>query len=147
MTPDQVARVRASWALVVPIAETVAARFYEHLFAEQPALRPLFAHADLTTQRRKLAQTLAVVVAGLDDPSRLLPAVEALGRRHVGYGVADDDYAVVGVVLLRTLHEALGEAFDAATRDAWRDAYAQLAGAMRRAAASVTTGEAVVATA
>ncbi len=137
MTPDQIARVRASWALVVPIAESAAAHFYERLFTVDPALRPLFAHTEPALQRRKLMQTLAMVVATLDDLRQLKPAMEALGRRHVGYGVTNAHYATVGDVLLWMLARGLGEKFDDDTRDAWHAAYGMLAGSMMRAAAQV----------
>ena len=133
MTPDQISRVRASWALVVPMAEVVAARFYERLFAVDPALRSLFTHTDAASQRRKLVQTLAIVVAGLEDLPRLLPAVEALGRRHAGYGVGESHYVTVGDVLLWTLAQGLGDAFDDATRAAWAAAFGVLAEAMQGA--------------
>jgi hemoglobin-like flavoprotein len=135
MTPDQIARVRATWALVVPIAETAAAWFYDRLFTLDPSLRPLFAHGDLVAQRRKLMQTFAVVAAKLDDLPQLLPAVEALGRRHAGYGVRDEHYATVRDALLWTLAQGLGDAFDDEARAAWAAAYALLAETMRRAAA------------
>ena len=137
MTPDQIARVRASWTLVVPVAEIVAGRFYEQLFARDPALRSLFAHADLTTQRRKLMQTLAVVVAGIENIDLLLPAVEELGRRHARYGVTDAHYDAVGEALLRTLALALGDRFDRKTREAWSAAYSLLAEAMKRGAGAI----------
>lgn len=136
MTPEQIARVRTSWALVVPIAESAAAHFYERLFVVDPSLRTLFNQTDIASQRRKLMQTLGVVVAGLADLSRLLPAVEALGRRHVDYGVDARHYATVGETLLWMLEQSLGEAFDDDTRSAWATAYGLLAGAMIRAAES-----------
>ena len=134
MSPDEIARIRASWTLVVPIAESLAARFYDRLFALDPSLRPLFAHADPAAQRRKLVQALAVVVAGIEQPAHLLPAVQALGRRHAAYGVEARHYDTVGDALLWTLRRALGVAFDDATRRAWAAAYALLADAMRSAA-------------
>lgn len=137
MSPDQIARVRASWTLLAPIAETAASRFYERLFELDPSLAPLFAAADPATQRRKLVQTLAMVVAGIEDFDRLLPAVEALGRRHDAYGVRPEHYATVGEALLWTLRRALGDAFDDATRAAWADAFAALAGAMTGGAAAI----------
>jgi nitric oxide dioxygenase len=143
MTPEQIARVRASWALVVPIAESAAAHFYERLFTVDPTLRPLFHQTDLASQRRKLMQTLGVVVAGLADLSRLLPAVEALGRRHVAYGVDARHYAVVGDALLWTFEQGLGDAFDADTRSAWATAYGLLADAMIRAAESAPLESAI----
>lgn len=130
MTPDQIARVRASWSLLAPIAEAAAARFYERLFELDPSLAPLFTAVDPATQRRKLVQTLAMVVAGIEDFDRLLPAMEALGRRHDAYGVRPEHYATVGEALLWTLRRALGDAFDDATREAWSAAYAAIAAAM-----------------
>jgi len=134
MTPDQVNRVRTSWTLVVPVGEIVAAQFYERLFMLDPSLRLLFAHVDLTTQQRKFFQTLAMVVAGVDDFSQLLPAVEALGRRHVGFGVIEAHYATVREALLWALARGLGEGFDDATRAAWAAAYDLLATVMLEAA-------------
>lgn len=138
MTRDQIARVRSSWALVVPLAEVVAARFYEQLFTLDPSLRPLFAHTDSAAQRRKFVQTLAIVVAGLDDLPRLLPAIEALGQRHAGYGVTDAHYGTVRAALLWTLERGLGPDFDERTREAWDAAYHLLATVMQRAAARGT---------
>jgi hypothetical protein len=46
MTPEQTALVEASFRHVAPIAEPAAAIFYGTLFELDPALRPLFAHAD-----------------------------------------------------------------------------------------------------
>ncbi len=135
MTSEQIARIRASWALAAPSADMVAALFYDRLFTLDRSLAGLFAHTDLAAQRQKLMQMLGVVVAGLDELPRLLPAVEALGRRHRGYRVRDVHYATVGEALLWTLGAGLGDAFDDATREAWTTAYLTLAGVMQRAAA------------
>jgi hemoglobin-like flavoprotein len=77
---------------------------------------------------------LRMVVRGLDRLEQLVPAVQALGRRHAGYGVRDEHYATVGAALLWTLERGLGEAFTPATRAAWAAAYALLAATMQQAA-------------
>ena len=138
-TDRQRALVRESWAAVAPIAPTAAALFYARLFELDPTLRRMFGHADMAEQGKKLMQTLAVAVASLDRLDALVPAVEALGRRHVGYGVRDAHYATVGETLLWTLGQGLGAAFTGEVRDAWAATYATLAGVMQRAAASVPT--------
>jgi hemoglobin-like flavoprotein len=145
MTPRQKALVRDSFALVVPVADQAATRFYERLFEADPTLRPLFAHTDMTRQRQVLVQTLAVVVAGLEKLDTIVPAVQALGRRHAGYGVRDADYEVVGAALIRTLDELLGDAFSRDVREAWIAAYHLLSGVMRDAAAELVAAEAVAA--
>ena len=42
MNAEQIALVQTSFDLILPIADTAAALFYEQLFTLDPALRPLF---------------------------------------------------------------------------------------------------------
>ncbi|WP_075214874.1 globin family protein [Mongoliimonas terrestris] len=129
MSPDQIERVQSSFEGLKPFAPQVARVFYAHLFAAAPQLRSMF-HGDMDEQGRKLMAVLSLAVAGLDDLPSLLPAVRALGARHVGYGVRPDHYGIVGTALLRTLEDGLGDAFTPDMRQAWALAYATLAGAM-----------------
>jgi hemoglobin-like flavoprotein len=77
-----------------------------------------------------LVQTLTVVVKSIDRLDTIVPAVEALGRRHVGYGVRPEHFATVGSALLDTLATGLGKAFTPETKRAWAMAYGILAGVM-----------------
>ena len=133
MTPDQAVLVRASWPAAAANAATLTANFYNHLFAIDESAARLFAGVDMATQRTKLAQTLHVVVASIDDPERLLPAIAALGRRHVNYHVEDRHFDSVGEALVAALHDTLGDALTPDVREAWADAYALIASVMRRA--------------
>ena len=132
---DHTARllVQSTWAQVAPSAAAVAALFYARLFELDPSLRPMFSHADMAEQGRKLTTMLTVAVNALDRLEALIPAVEALGRRHAGYGVRDEHYDTVGRALLDTLAAGLGAAFTAEARCAWSDVYATVAGVMQRA--------------
>jgi nitric oxide dioxygenase len=129
MTPRQIQLVRETFAIVEPIADTAATIFYRRLFDLDPDLRALFP-TDLTNQRRNRMQTLSVVVRNLDRLEGILPAVEALGRRHAGYRVRPDDFETVGAALLDTLEEGLGDAFTVEARGAWAAAYGLLASVM-----------------
>jgi hemoglobin-like flavoprotein len=129
MTPMQRTLVQQSFKQVVPIADAAATIFYERLFATAPALRPLF-KSDLAEQKKKLVQMLAYCVGKLDAPDELLPAVRALGKRHVGYGVIDEHYQLVGAALLWTLETGLGAAFTPEVKDAWTAVYTVLATTM-----------------
>jgi len=134
MTPTQIDAVRASWTAVEPIADQAAVLFYDRLFELDPVVRRLFRGTDMQAQRRSLMQTLAVVVKGLDRLDQLLPAVQALGRRHAGYGVRAAHYDTVGSALLWTLEQGLGDAFTPDVKAAWAEAYGTLAGVMIAAA-------------
>jgi hemoglobin-like flavoprotein len=140
MTPRQIELIRASWSAVEPVAYRAATLFYYQLFELDPTLERLFRKADMAKQRKVLMQTLAGVVKNLDRIDTIVPAVEALGRRHAGYGVRAEHYETVGVALLWTLEQGLGEAFDEETREAWATAYGTLASVMIGAAEHAEVG-------
>jgi hemoglobin-like flavoprotein len=139
MNLRQVELIQASWTAVEPIADTAAVLFYDRLFELDPALRRLFARTDMAQQRKILMQTLTVVVRSLDKLDTIVPAIQALGRRHAGYGVREEHYDSVGAALLWTLDQGLGDAFDDETADAWATAYTTLASVMIDAAADLET--------
>jgi hemoglobin-like flavoprotein len=142
MTPAQKNLVQGTWKLVVPIADTATAMFYDRLFEIDPGCRELFQKTDLAQQRLKLLQVLSAAVAGLDDLDKLIPIVEDLGRRHAGYGVRDEHYASVGAALLWTLQRGLGPAWNADIAAAWTEVYDVLSGVMRRAQQDAATAAA-----
>jgi hemoglobin-like flavoprotein len=134
MTSQQIQLVQTTWNSVAPISEQAATLFYGRLFELDPELKPLF-KSDIREQGRKLMQMLSMTVRGLNDPAKLLPAVEDLGRRHIDYGVRSRDYDTVGSALLWTLEKGLGKASTSEVKEAWSAAYGLLASAMRQAAA------------
>jgi len=129
MTPETIALIRRQFAMTRGMEQEFAAAFYARLFQIAPALRALFRH-DIAEQGGKLMAVLGFAVAALDRPADLAPAVQALGRRHVAYGVAQADFAPVGTALLDTLATALGAEFTPEARGAWTQAITALAGIM-----------------
>jgi hemoglobin-like flavoprotein len=134
MNPQQITLVQHSFAQVVPTAETAAALFYERLFTLDPGVKTLFT-GDTKHQGRMLMQAIGFVVKGLQQLETILPAVQALGKRHKGYGVRGEHYDTVGAALLWTLEQGLGDAFTSEVKAAWTEAYTLLATVMQEAAA------------
>ena len=134
MTPAEQQLIRTSWAAIEPIADDAAKLFYARLFQLDPSLKAHFGDADMARQRMLLMQTLTVVVGNIDRLHQILPEVEALGRRHAGYGVRADHYATVGSALVWTIAQGLGERFTDETGYAWADAYRRVSSAMIEAA-------------
>lgn len=135
MTPRQKELVQTSWEKVVPISDTAASLFYGRLFELDPALKPLFT-SDIKEQGRKLMTMITTAVRALDNLPGLVPAVQALGRRHTGYGVKDSHYVTVGEALVWTLEKGLGSDFTPETKDSWVVVYTLLATTMKDAAAT-----------
>lgn len=107
------------------------ARFFAILFGRAPALRRLFPANLLPTQAR-LAQMLAVIVAGLDTPDVLAATLRALGARHRGYGAKHAHYVAFGEALISALADSNGADFSADARSAWQRLYGWVAEQMQR---------------
>jgi hemoglobin-like flavoprotein len=134
MTPEQTMLVKSSWEKVQPISDKAAELFYGRLFELDPDLRSLF-KGDMEEQGRKLMRMISTAVAALDRLEAIVPAVQQLGVRHVGYGVRDEHYDTVGAALVWTLQQGLGESFTAEVKEAWISVYGVLAGTMKSAVA------------
>lgn len=134
MTPEQIKLVQDSFKSVAPIADAAADIFYDRLFEVAPQLRPLFPQ-DMREQKKKLMQMIGTAVNSLHKVDTIVGAVQDLGRRHVGYGVKDEHYDIVGGALLYTLGKGLGDAFTPDVEKAWAETYGLLASVMKDAAA------------
>ncbi len=130
LTSLQIKQVQQSFAQVEPIAEQAAEIFYATLFDYAPELRPLFKRG-LKEQGRMLMSTLKLAVRGLDDLPALVPVLQQLADRHVGYGVQASDYTPVGNALLHTLKVGLGDAWTPELRQAWVEVYRSMAQVMK----------------
>ena len=140
MTGEQIRLVQESFEKVVPVADAAAGLFYARLFDLDPSLEPLF-KGDMVEQGRKLMQMIGVAVKSLERLDQVLPAVRAMGARHVAYGVRDEHYDTVGSALLWTLKKGLGDAFTPEVEAAWAEVYAALARAMKGAHFPVAQAE------
>ena len=58
ITPAQIELIKETWGKVIPIADTVAKRFYDRLYAKHPQIAPMFDGTDLPSQRLKLMKAI-----------------------------------------------------------------------------------------
>ncbi len=130
MTENQKDLVQSSFQELVPVAEEAAAMFYARLFELWPEIKPMF-KGDMREQGSKLMQMIGYAVASLDNLEELVPAVQQLGKRHVAYGVKDEQYAHVGEALLWTIEQQMGDDFTPEIKDAWATVYTVLADTMK----------------
>ena len=126
ITALQAVIVRRSFRKLTRHADTAANLLYKKLFEIDPACRMLF-ECDMHWQGRKLMQMLAVVVVGLNTPETTIPAIRALGKRHVSYGIKAGDYESVGQALMFALQETLGDEYTPQVDEAWLAFYGFIA--------------------
>jgi len=134
MTPEEIKLVKDSWSKVTPIADTAAELFYGKLFELDSSVKGMF-KGDMKEQGRKLMGILNTAVNALDKLDTIVPAVQAMGKRHVEYGVKDKDYDTVGEALIWTLGVGLEDAFTDDVKEAWIAVYTLVATTMKDAAA------------
>ncbi len=133
MTPEQIEMVSSTWKQVLPISDKAAELFYGRLFEIAPEVKPLF-KSNMEEQGKKLMQMINTAVNNIEHVDKIIPALQDLGKRHVGYGVSEDHYTMVAEALLWTLEQGLGDAFTEEVKAAWTETYMTLAGVMIEAA-------------
>jgi hemoglobin-like flavoprotein len=135
MNPQAERLIRESWAQLVPIRAQAAQLFYDRLFAIDSSSKALFDGKAMHQQHEKFLQTIDTLVQMLDYPPQIIEELQALSRRHVGYGVLLEHYETVGQALLWALAHGLGEQWTPEVQRAWTELYLFIAGVMKRAAA------------
>ena len=133
LTAEQIKYVRNSWRRIMPIKEKFAEMFYARLFELDPKVKPLF-RGKLDFQGEKIMTTLNVVVNAIDDIKAVEAMLQAMGNRHIIYGVQAAHYETVGAALLWALEQSLGDYFNDEVEDAWVTAYSLIASTMKETA-------------
>ncbi len=126
LSSEHRAIVTATFREIIPISDTFVHMFYNRLFELKPTVKPLF-NSSIDDQGPKLIAMLVILVKSLDRLDDLVPAIQALSKRHVKYGVVQEDYPVVGEALLWALEYMLKERFTSDVKMAWAAMYTALA--------------------
>jgi hemoglobin-like flavoprotein len=115
--------LRDTLELTLARDDTFPTRFYEHLFAAHPEVRPLFHRSSPGALNKMFGQKLVAIVDHVDDPAWLGRELGRLAASHTSYGVTPEMYPWVGEALIATLREACGEAWSGEAERAWSEAY------------------------
>ena len=130
MLDDQTIQIVKSTAPVLQEhGETLTRHFYKRMFAHNPDVAPFFNPANQTIgkQQRALAGAIAAYAANIDNLEELGGAVELIAQKHASLMIKPEHYPIVGVNLLASIREVLGEAANDDIIDAWAKAYGFLA--------------------
>jgi hemoglobin-like flavoprotein len=134
LTDQQKSLVKDSWMKVAGDPDRIAGLFYGRLFELDPSLRRLFENTSIVDQGRKITQMVTVFVGDLEMIESIVPAVRTLGRRHVEYGVTEEQYDKLGASLYWALEQVLGPEWTPETAEAWKNTYELMADTMKAGA-------------
>lgn len=133
MTPEAIARIRASFAEVARQPRALAARFYEELFLTAPQLRLLFP-GDLTSLQGHFEAALALVIRNLEDMDALQEPLRDLGVQHVQWRARPQDYLLVRNAIVVAIRKS-SATWDETLEQDWRRAITAIAVPMLQGAA------------
>jgi hemoglobin-like flavoprotein len=130
LSQEEIALIRSSYAKIADLKPQAGSLFYGRLFQIDPSLKEMFHRAPIETQAAKLFQVIDWVVERVDRLADLKDELDALGKKHVEFGVKVDHYPIVGSALVWTLKQALGKEFSPEAEGAWIELYTYLSGQM-----------------
>lgn len=133
LSEDEIQLVQESYAKIYENGDSFSQLFYKNLFQIAPDLSRLFS-SNIETQGRKFMEILSIVVLDLQDEDLIIPLIQEMGRRHVGYGTEKEHYEIVGRALVKTLEESLSSGFTEKEKAIWVRLYGLIANIMITAA-------------
>ena len=111
----------------------LAGQFYCRFFGLAPDTRRLFPN-DMERQQLKLMDTLAAIVATLDQREICQSIISHTGRKHADFGVQTSHFTAFGEALIWGLQQQFGPAFTPQMQQAWTVLYDAVQEEMMRAA-------------
>jgi hemoglobin-like flavoprotein len=119
----------------------IVERFYPLFFTRHPEVCELFGEHGISEREEMIRETLASVVAHVEDEPWLDENLEAMGRSHEEYGVEGPMYEGYVACLLDTLEAVAGADWTPGHREAWGAALERLADTMRRAGSATRASQ------
>lgn len=129
MTTEQKQLILATVPLLKEQGLALTKHFYNRMFSHHPELKNIFNMGNQQSgkQQTALANAVLAYAENIQDPSVLMPAIQAIGHKHASLDIRPEQYMIVGRHLIASIAEVLGNAATQDILDAWRIAYEELA--------------------
>lgn len=117
----------------VPLLEqggtAITEHFYTRMFANNPELKHIFNMSNQHTNKQRIAlfEAILAYAKNIENISVLQAAVERIAQKHTSFNIQPQHYDIVGLHLIETMRELLGNQFSADIEQAWKTAYSVLA--------------------
>jgi nitric oxide dioxygenase len=124
LSADTIARVKATVPALADHGEQITLAMYARLFQDDH-IKALFNHANQATgaQPKALAGAILAYAQNIDNLGVVLPVVERIAHKHVGYHILAEHYPFVATALLGAIKDVLGDAATDEILAAWGEAY------------------------
>lgn len=132
LTGEQKELILATVPLLREKGLDLTKHFYLRMFEYHPELKNIFNMGNQQTDKQQMALAMAVLgyAENISHPERLMPVVDLIGHKHASLAIQPEQYEIVGVHLLASIKEVLGEVATDQIIQSWAVAYQQLADIM-----------------
>ncbi|WP_233524526.1 NO-inducible flavohemoprotein [Mucilaginibacter conchicola] len=129
ITEAQKDLVRGTVPILKEHGVTLTKYFYSRMFSHHPELRNVFNMGNQQNAKQQTALAMAVLAYAehIENPTVLLPVLDAIGQKHTSLSIRPEHYRIVGKHLIASIREVLGDLASDELIDAWTVAYGQLA--------------------
>lgn len=120
-----IAVVKATVPALAEHGSEITRTMYARLF-EDAHIRSLFNHANQGeggSQVHALSAAILAYAQNIDNLGVVLPVVERIAQKHIGYNILAEHYPFVATALLGAIREVLGDAATDEVIAAWGEAY------------------------
>jgi nitric oxide dioxygenase len=141
LSADTIARVKATVPALAEHGEAITLAMYARLF-QDAHIKALFNHANQSSgaQPKALAGAVLAYARNIDNLGAVLPVVERIAQKHVGYHILAEHYPFVATALLGAIKDVLGDAATDEILAAWGEAYWFLADILIDREAAIRAG-------
>lgn len=133
LTPATIAIVKATVPALAEHGTAITTTMYARLFQDEH-IKALFNHAnqgESGAQVHALAAAIVAYAQNIENLGALVPVVERIAYKHVGYHILPEHYPFVANALLAAIKEVLGDAATDEVLAAWGEAYWFLANILK----------------
>lgn len=133
LTPATIAIVKATVPALAEHGTAITKAMYARLFQDEH-IKALFNHAnqgESGAQVHALAGAILAYAQNIENLGALVPVVERIAYKHVGYHILPEHYPFVANALLAAIKEVLGDAATDEILAAWGEAYWFLANILK----------------
>jgi len=117
--------VKASAPALAVHGTAITTAMYARLF-QDAHIKELFNHSNQGeggSQVHALAAAIVAYAQNIDNLTPVVPVVERIAHKHIGYHILPEHYPYVATALLDAIKEVLGEAATPELIEAWGEAY------------------------
>ncbi len=130
MNPQQAEIVKKSFPRVLAGTLSATQVLYDKLFELAPDTKELFKNTSMERQSQMLISAIGRLVKSIDNWDAVKPDLQALAKRHAGYGLSPEHFVYFGHAFIHMLKSMYKNEWNNDLEEAWKAVYQKISEVM-----------------